>query len=596
MSMTLSWLLADPGLVASGWTLLAILWQTTMVALLLAVWRGLFGRAPAQVHHTATVVAFLLVVALAVATPTLLRAMPALGSPSPEPSRGTAMAASALPPRPAVGPQGSPARTHNSLDWDGVAAAVTAGWILGVLILTARLVLAMATVADVRRRAVRITSGNLHGLAHRACVEQGVTRSIEVLASSEIEAPAVVGWWKPALIIPIGRMSQLSDDVVAGLFAHELAHVRRRDYLVNLLQSIIETLLWFSPAVRWIGRCMRETREYCCDDEAIVHGADPRAYVRALATLASGDALARGQSAMSATGPRLVQRARRLLAIEPPRRIAAGTTLCIAALVALSVTGGDVLRASSARVSRLDAIRTPLGVFPYPPVPYSYSSEQFDGALEMSSFVSTLEQPVQRVKVRNAAGQRIVGLRFVAAVEQMSSRRRLVLVTPLVRLFVSDVQSVSIAPGAAEDVSPEVMTGDALQAIVAGAAGAHVQFQVAVAAVRYEDGQELRLTLNPMAVRARDALGLDPGTIARALAQIGGLANRWQGNLASILQPRQDGPTIPRALVDTASAAGGICRDERGRTYSPGAHVRVRDEPGHSVRCDSGRWIETSPR
>ena len=592
----MSWLLADPGFVASGWTLLIILWQTTIVAVLLAMWRGIFRGAPARVHHAATVVAFVLVVALAVSMPALLRAMPADGLPTVGPSPDTAIAAFELPTGTAVTPHRSLVRPHGSTDWDSVAAAVTAGWILGVLILTARLCLALVAVAAVRRRAVRITSGALDRLVQQVRAEQGVTRSIEVLASSEINAPAVVGWRKPALIVPARRMSLLPNDVVAGLFAHELAHVRRRDYLVNVLQSIFETLLWFSPAVAWIGRCVRETREFCCDDEAIRSGADPLAYIRALAMLASGDALARSQAAMSATGPRLSQRARRLLAIEPPpRRVPVGATLGVVALVALGVSGADVLRASSERVSRLGTIQTPLGVSRYPPVPYGYPSEQFDGAIEISAFVSTFEHPARRVRVRNAAGQRIVGLRFVAAVEQMPSRRRLLLVSSPVRLFVSEVQAVSIAPGAGVDVSPEVLTGRALQAIVTDAAGAHVQFHLAVAAVRYEDGQELRLTLNPLAARARDALSSEPGTLTKALGQFKTLTNFWQGSAASLLH-RQDRPTIPRALIGSAPSASGVCRDERGRAYSTGAHVPVRDEPAHSVRCDSGRWIETSSR
>ena len=125
----MSWLLADPGFVASGWTLLIILWQTTIVAVLLAMWRGIFRGAHAVNASRGDRGAFVLVVALAVSMPALLRAMPADGLPTvgPLPRHGDRRFRAADRNRRDTSPISG--RPHGSTDWDSVAAAVTAGWI-----------------------------------------------------------------------------------------------------------------------------------------------------------------------------------------------------------------------------------------------------------------------------------------------------------------------------------------------------------------------------------------------------------------------------------------------------------------------------------
>jgi hypothetical protein len=265
------------------------------------------------------------------------------------------------------------------------------------------------------------------------------------------------------------------------------------------------------------------------------------------------------------------------------------------ALAALAVSGAQVLTASAGRLSRLDAIRTPLGEPPYPPVPYGYASSQFDGTVEITGIVSTLEHPVRSLTIRNTGTRTIAGLQIAAAVELMSSKERLVLVPTRGEIFVSKMQPVTIAPGASATISPDVMSGNALQRIVAAAAGAHVQFFVAIEAVRDDSGEERRIRIYPLATRAREALGLEESpSLPRALVQIGSAFDRWQDAFSATLfqsRPGRDRAEIPRALLN-AAPSDSVCRDERGRAFSPGSSVAIRDEPGRSARCDGGRWIE----
>jgi beta-lactamase regulating signal transducer with metallopeptidase domain len=607
--------LSEPSLVALGWTLLVILWETLVAGALFAAWRALHPRAGARAQHAVAAGAFLAIMACAMATPSLLRWLPAQQSAvSVLSSAVFSERASTIDDAPSLAAAIGAAPRAIGISLDDLAAAAALCWIAGAFALFVRFGAGMLGVADMRRRAVRLTDGAFHHFASRLQADLGLSRPVALLASSDIDAPAVVGWWTPALIVPLDRLSGLSPGMIAGLCAHELAHVRRRDYLANVLQSAAETLLFFSPAVRWIGRCMRETREYCCDDEALRRCGDPGEYVRALAALAAHGGVPAHQPALGAAGPRLVARVRRLLAVEPaPRFTGARVLACVLALVVLAVSGTHLAVVSASRTSGYDAIRTRLGVPPYPPVPYGFAAEQEGSGVDMSALISTLDAPVQQVTIRNTGRMRITGVRFAAAVEQMPSRaRRLVLPGP-VRLFVSEMREASIEPGESVQMIPAVLEKDALHAIVEQAHGAHVQFMVAIAAVQYADGTAWRTALNPMATSANVALGLDQPVVSRLFLRAirmadrwqtladrwQTLADRWQTRMVSTLNPRAERPgmaSIPRSLVSDRTGPpvnGSACRDDLDRTFSPGAGVAIRGERGRRARCVDGRWLET---
>src|SRR6185503_3583474 len=129
----------------------------------------------------------------------------------------------------------------------------------------------------------------------------------------------MVGWVKPAVLLPAAALTGLSTVQLESLLAHELAHVRRHDYLVNLLQGLIETLLFYHPAVWWVSRQIRREREHCCDDIAVALCGDVKLYAGALAQLEElrGRVL---EPALAATGGELLGRIRRLLQPAPSGR------------------------------------------------------------------------------------------------------------------------------------------------------------------------------------------------------------------------------------------------------------------------------------
>src|SRR5207302_147738 len=149
-----------------------------------------------------------------------------------------------------------------------------------------------------------------------------ISRPVRVLESAVVQVPAVVGWLRPVILLPASALTGLTPQQLDVLLAHELAHVRRYDYLVNLVQSAIEILLFYHPAVRWVSRRVREEREHCCDDLAVAVCGDAHLYARALLMMESLRAKtpALALSAAGTQGGALLGRVRRVVA---PRQVAA---------------------------------------------------------------------------------------------------------------------------------------------------------------------------------------------------------------------------------------------------------------------------------
>ncbi|HEV7668509.1 MAG TPA: M56 family metallopeptidase [Thermoanaerobaculia bacterium] len=160
----------------------------------------------------------------------------------------------------------------------------------------------------------------------------GIARAVRLLESTAVSVPAVIGWLKPVILVPLSSLVGLSSWQLEAVLAHELAHVRRHDALVNLLQAALETLLFFHPAVWWISGEVRKEREHCCDDLAVAVCGDRLSYARALADL-EGLRAPLPRLALAADGGSLLDRVRRL--VGAPARPAGRSWL--AGLLALSI-------------------------------------------------------------------------------------------------------------------------------------------------------------------------------------------------------------------------------------------------------------------
>jgi len=111
--------------------------------------------------------------------------------------------------------------------------------------------------------------------------------SVQLLISIKAQVPMVIGVLKPIILVPAAAMTQLSTEQLETILMHELVHLKRHDYLVNILQTIVETILFFNPFVWMVSAVIRREREHCCDDEVLQHTREPRFYATALAALAT---------------------------------------------------------------------------------------------------------------------------------------------------------------------------------------------------------------------------------------------------------------------------------------------------------------------
>ncbi|ODS54860.1 MAG: hypothetical protein ABS36_10375 [Acidobacteria bacterium SCN 69-37] len=218
-------------------------------------------------------------------------------------------------------------------------------WALGVLALTTRLVVAWLRTERIRRRDVYPVGDGLTRALHRLARDLGVRRAVSLVESPWIDVPTVIGWIRPTILLPIGALTGLSVQHIEAVLSHELAHIRRHDYLINMLQSFAETLFFYHPAVWWLSKQIRIEREHCCDDVAVEVCGSPLLYARALAALEESrqhDAA----FALAATDGSLVQRVRRLMGpVHDDRRtpslpIAACTAVILATLT-LGVAGAQ---------------------------------------------------------------------------------------------------------------------------------------------------------------------------------------------------------------------------------------------------------------
>jgi hypothetical protein len=182
----------------------------------------------------------------------------------------------------------------------------------------------------------------------------GITRAIQYCESLQLDAPAVIGWFKPVVLLPLSALTGLSEAQLRTVIAHELTHIRRFDAFFNLFQVAAETLLFYHPAVWWLNKRVRAERENCCDDAALALCGNPADYARALALME--ERRVAPSFAMAANRGPLASRVARLLGVSEQGNdlrsagVAFGV-LCLAAALLAGNTLFGIVRTASAQSS-----------------------------------------------------------------------------------------------------------------------------------------------------------------------------------------------------------------------------------------------------
>ncbi len=224
------------------------------------------------------------------------------------------------------------------LDGDPWLTAIVGLWSAGVIVLWTRLLRNYLRVRRLQRSGVGTDlPAEWQARFDALASGMGVKAVARVIESAVLSVPTVIGWLRPVVLIPARVLTGLTTEQVEALIAHELMHVRRHDFAVNLVQSALEALLFYHPAVWWVSKGIRTEREYCCDDAALSATTDRVSYARALTTLESWRG-AQLETGMSTLGGSFMQRIQRTIGIRPAGR-RRGPLSAIGALAVVAVLG-----------------------------------------------------------------------------------------------------------------------------------------------------------------------------------------------------------------------------------------------------------------
>ncbi|MCB9308366.1 MAG: M48 family metalloprotease [Lewinellaceae bacterium] len=214
-----------------------------------------------------------------------------------------------------------PDRLAMIADWLG-RHAVQIGWAWGLcaLLLYLRLLGGYYMAHRLQRKGVTAPDTQSEILFRKWVERLGIAGPVRLLQSSQVAEPLTLGFWKPVVLFPVGMLTQLTPAQAEALLLHELAHIRRHDYLVNLLQLLLEVLFFYHPLFWLLSKEARTRREYCCDDLVVAHTADPLIYAQTLTNLQLSLVNNKNPLTMNATGnSRFAQRIMRIAGITPKR-------------------------------------------------------------------------------------------------------------------------------------------------------------------------------------------------------------------------------------------------------------------------------------
>jgi len=267
---------------ALGWALVDSLWQNALAAAGLAALLAIIPVRAARTRYAVAIVTLALMLALPAATAVRL------SETSPWTS-DVVTATSAVAPGPTgPGPQAvattpTPAAIRAAIE--PVLPWVVLAWFGGVVALSLRLASGWLMTRQLGRVGTSSVPDACVEAVARLAARLRISRPVRVLGSAVVQVPAVIGWLRPVILLPASALTGLTPLQLDALLAHELAHVRRYDYVANLLQSVVETLLFYHPAAWWVSQQVREEREHCCDDLAVAVCGDAHFYATALLSM-----------------------------------------------------------------------------------------------------------------------------------------------------------------------------------------------------------------------------------------------------------------------------------------------------------------------
>jgi beta-lactamase regulating signal transducer with metallopeptidase domain/uncharacterized protein involved in exopolysaccharide biosynthesis len=448
-----------------GWALVHSLWQGALVAIVFAVMRATLRRCSANARYLAGCGMLALLAALPVFT--FVRQPPrgAFGSPDMPGQSATHSRVVLTSHGRAFSPLAGNAwelLRQGSTRMEPVLPWVVMAWLAGVMVCSYRWLQGWWWV----KRVKTLRTEPLEAVwVRRLCAlkqQLGITRPVRLLRSTLVEVPVVIGWLRPVILLPASTLTGLTPAQIETILVHELAHVRRCDYLVNAFQNLVETILFYHPAVWWISRCIREEREHCCDDWVVRVCSDRVAYARALVTLEELRG-APAQVAFAASGGSLLRRVRRLLGVAEnrPGGVREVGGLVLAGLGCIMILSGLALLLSPVRYDatcRLKVEKDSLNGFPERRPGNDFAWGNYDPYFVQTEFEviqspAVLDRAVQSLNVNQAAGSGLLNRS-----EALRDLRKHFELRPVRNTSLVEVRAWDEVPGKAARVANAIAT------------------------------------------------------------------------------------------------------------------------------------------
>jgi beta-lactamase regulating signal transducer with metallopeptidase domain len=335
---------------ALGWALLHFLWQGAALATLAAVAMAICRNASAR--YCVGVSALALMLAAPVATFFM-----ETSSRNPQ-SHLIAYSGSGFSKARQIVARGSQlASSPDVFGW------LVEAWLIGVAAFSLRSLGGFLLIERERKKGFAVVPDPVLQICFTLQERLGIARVISYCQCARLQSPAVLGWFRPIVMLPVSALTGLSPDQLQSVIAHELAHIKRVDSFVNVFQICVETLLFYHPAVWWLNGRIRAEREHCCDDIAVSVCGNPVEYARALTLMEQWRGVP--ALAMAATGGQLSGRIRRLLGVKSARTSlrGAGIVASILCLTTALIAGNAVLGVAHPRASLQTVVRAALPTF-----------------------------------------------------------------------------------------------------------------------------------------------------------------------------------------------------------------------------------------
>ena len=162
---------------------------------------------------------------------------------------------------------------------------ISAAYLIVLLLLSVKLINAYLYSKQLKTKGLLPIDEYWIKLVSKYATQIGIIKRVNIYLSRHISVPATLNFFKPVILLPLAAFNHLTPQQVESIILHELAHIKRSDYLINIIASVIETILFFNPFVHLLGKSLKKEREHCCDDFVLQHSFDPHSYASALLSL-----------------------------------------------------------------------------------------------------------------------------------------------------------------------------------------------------------------------------------------------------------------------------------------------------------------------